>query len=56
MLYKSESMKYYVNAQNKDKSSIVDEAPMGHSGEYGNATKLVGKMSKSVMQLISFHF
>ena len=29
---------------------------MGHSGEYGNAAKLVGKMSKSVMQLISIHF
>ena len=29
---------------------------MGHSGEYGNDAKLVGKMSKSVMQLISIHF
>ena len=29
---------------------------MGHSGEYGNGAKLVGKMSKSVMQLISIHF
>ena len=29
---------------------------MGHSGEYGNAAKLVGKMSKSVMQLISIYF
>ena len=29
---------------------------MGHSGEYGNAAKLVGKMSKSVMWLISIHF
>ena len=28
----------------------------GHSGEYGNAAKLVGKMSKSVMQLISINF
>jgi hypothetical protein len=28
----------------------------GHSGEYGNAAKLVGEMSKSVMQLISIHF
>ena len=28
----------------------------GHSGEYGNAAKLVGKMSKSVMQLIAIHF
>ena len=28
----------------------------GHSGEYGNAAKLVGKMSKSVMHLISIHF
>ena len=27
----------------------------GHSGEYGNGAKLVGKMSKSVMQLISIH-
>ena len=29
---------------------------MGHSGEYGNAAKFVGEMSKSVMQLISIHF
>ena len=29
---------------------------MGHSGEYGNGAKLVEKMSKSVMQLISIHF
>ena len=28
----------------------------GHSGEYGNAAKFVGEMSKSVMQLISIHF
>ena len=28
----------------------------GHSGEYGNAAKLVAKMSKSVMWLISIHF
>ena len=28
----------------------------GHSGENGNAAKLVGKMSKSVMWLISIHF
>ena len=28
----------------------------GHSGEYGNAAKLLGKMSKSVMQLIAIHF
>ena len=28
----------------------------GHSGEYGNAAKLVGKMSKSMMRLISIHF
>ena len=28
----------------------------GHSGEYGDAAKLVGKMSKSVMQLISIYF
>jgi len=28
----------------------------GHSGEYGNVAKLVGKMSKSVIQLISIHF
>ena len=28
----------------------------GHSGEYGNAAKLVGEMSKSVMQLIAIHF
>ena len=29
---------------------------LGHSGEYGNGAKLVGKMSKSVMQLISINF
>ena len=29
---------------------------VGHSGEYGNAAKSIGKMSKSVMQLISIHF
>ena len=29
---------------------------LGHSGEYGNGAKLVGKMSKSVMQLISIYF
>ena len=28
----------------------------GHSGEFGNGAKLVGKMSKSVMQLISINF
>ena len=28
----------------------------GQSGEYGNGAKLVEKMSKSVMQLISIHF
>ena len=28
----------------------------GHSGEYGNDAKLVWKMSKSVMQLISIGF
>ena len=29
---------------------------LGHSGDFGNATKMVGKMSKSVMQLISIGF
>ena len=29
---------------------------LGHSGEYRNAAKLAGEMSKSVMQLISIHF
>ena len=29
---------------------------MGHSGDFGNAAKMVGKMSKSVMQLISIGF
>ena len=28
----------------------------GHSGDFGNAAKMVGKMSKSVMQLISIRF
>ena len=31
-------------------------ARLGHSGEYGNDAKVVGKMPKSVMQLISIHF
>ena len=30
--------------------------PLGHSGDFGNAAKMVGKMSKSVMQLISIGF
>ena len=34
----------------------VEMMLQGHSGEYGNAAKLVGEMSKSVMQLISIHF
>jgi hypothetical protein len=29
---------------------------LGHSGDFGNAAKMVGKMSKSVMQLISIGF
>ena len=29
---------------------------MGHSGDFGNAAKMVGKMPKSVMQLISIGF
>ena len=29
---------------------------MGHSGDFGNAAKMVGKMSKSGMQLISIRF
>ena len=32
------------------------DSVLGHSGEYGNDAKLVGKISKSVMQLISIHF
>ena len=32
------------------------EELQGHSGEYGNGAKLVRKMSKSVMQLISILF
>ena len=36
-----------------EKASLAQQ---GHSGEYGNAAKLVGEMSKSVMQLISIHF
>ena len=34
----------------------IDGLEPGHSGEFGNGAKLVGKMSKSVMQLISIHF
>ena len=29
---------------------------LGHTGDFGNAAKLVGEMSKSLMQLISIHF
>lgn len=29
---------------------------LGHSGDFGNAAKMVGKMSKLVMQLISIGF
>ena len=29
---------------------------LGHSGDFGNAPKMVGKISKSVMQLISIGF
>ena len=32
------------------------QAYLGHSGDFGNAAKMVGKMSKSVMQLISIGF
>ena len=40
-----------------EESSQTDQKEEeGHSGEYGNAAKLVGKMSKSVMRLISIHF
>ena len=28
----------------------------GHSGDFGNTAKMVGKMSKSVMQLMSIGF
>ena len=35
---------------------VPDLISEGHSGEYGNAAKLIGKMSKSVMQLISINF
>ena len=35
---------------------IVRVSSLGHSGEYGNGARLVGKMSKSVMHLISIHF
>ena len=40
--------------------AVLSIAPVfdqqGHSGEYGNAAKLVRKMSKSVMRLILIHF
>ena len=38
------------------KAFVWSNVLLGHSGEYGNAAKFVGEMSKSVMQLISFHF
>ena len=34
----------------------VPDLLMGHSGDFGNAAKMVGKMSKLVMQLISIGF
>ena len=34
---------------------LISLGHLGHSGEYGNGAKLVRKMSKSVMQLISIH-
>ena len=37
------------------KSSQINHA-LGHSGDFDNAAKMVGKMSKSVMQLISIRF
>ena len=41
-----------------DAEKRVDDTlvQMGHSGDFGNAAKMVGKMSKSVMQLISIGF
>ena len=36
--------------------SVVCSFVLGHSGDFGNAAKMVGKMSKSVMQLISIGF
>ena len=35
---------------------LDDVGQLGHSGDFGNAAKMVGKMSKSVMWLISIHF
>ena len=35
---------------------IIFAIHLGHSGDFGNAAKMVGKMSKSVMQLISIGF
>ena len=34
----------------------MDSLLQGHSGDFGNTAKMVGKMSKSVMQLISIRF
>ena len=50
----SEFAKYW--SSDHDHWSAIMMMMMGHSGEYGNGAKLVGKMSKSVMQLISIHF
>ena len=38
------------------RENTTEARKRGHSGEYGNAAKLVRKMSKSVMQLVSIHF
>ena len=42
--------------QSEDTGFVPIVRLVGHSGEYGNAAKLVGKMSKSVMRLMSIHF
>ena len=40
----------------EDEDQDQDESQEGHSGDFGNTAKMVGKMSKSVMQLISIGY
>ena len=50
----------FFNHQTAQAKSVEDDIEvlehMGHSGDFGNTAKMVGKISKSVMQLISIRF
>ena len=36
--------------------ALIPIQHVGHSGDFGNTAKMVGKITKSVMQLISIRF